>query len=285
MPRLTDAILGAKGYAQHALAPMVDLRNGAQMGPTTDKGAYSSNTAYGRRSIIPFLLEIPTGFRLLHDPDTFTRSLKALVELHPKTIEGLQSTLSVEFMSNPVGGAGEIQEDFTKVTRTPSTPTFTFGEKYGKPVNSLFDIWIRMLMMDPETNYAGIISQGNKPTDMLADFASMSMLFVEPDPTHTYAQEAWLCTNMKPKSAGEVVGSRDITQGNQQTDYSIEFTAITQVGLGVKQLGQRYLQAMALGGMNPHLKPAFLQKSDADVASSDRGYEVKMAADARNVVA
>lgn len=285
MPRLSDALLGKTSYAQHSLVPTLNVANGGQFGAIHDIGAYSSNTPYLRPSVLPFVLEVPTGIQYLHDPQTFVRSLKALMELHPRSIEGLQSTLTAEFASQIVGAAGEIQEDVTKTTRTPSNPTFNFVEKYGKPINSMFDIWMRMLMMDPDTNYAGVISRANRPTDMLSDFASMTMLFVEPDPTHQFCQEAWLCTNMKPKSAGEVVGSRDITTGRQQTEYSIEFTAITVNNLGTRMLGQRYLQAMSLSGMNPFLKPAYLDKASADVQAADRGYTEKMATDARSVVA
>ena len=41
-------------------------------------------------------------------------TLKALVELHPKSIEGLNSTLRVEWAETPFGGAGEMQQDVTE---------------------------------------------------------------------------------------------------------------------------------------------------------------------------
>lgn len=285
MSRLKDTFLGQnKGYGKYANAPIVDLRNGGQHGPMPDIGAYVSSSNYVRRNLIALLIEAPRGFNHLEDPDTFHRTLKALVELHPKSIEGLQSTLTVDFVENPVGGGGEMQEDISNVTRARSTPTFVIPEKYNKPVSLFFHAWITGLMMDPNSKYAAVISGPNRPTDMLPDYTGMTVLFIEPDPTHTKVLEAWLSTNMMPKTSGEIIGRKDLTQGGESVDYSIEFTALTQHGVGVRQFAQRMLDQMSLGGMNPNLQNAFVQQVSADVKAADKGYTETLASEARNRV-
>lgn len=275
MSRLKDAVLAANaGYAVGANQPMVSLESGnGQLGYMADYTAYVSNAAYVKRNLIAFLVEAPRGFQDLDNPPRWVGTLKALVELHAKTIEGLQSTLQVEFAENPVGGAGEMQEDITKVTRARSVPVFTWTEKYGKPINSFLSGWIQNLMQDPETGYPAVVTRGQrKPTDLLPDYTGMTVLFVEPDPTGTKVVEAWLSTNMMPKSAGDVTGRRDITAPGETIDYNIEFTALTQNGIGVKKLAQKFLDQMSLTGANPNLRPAFINDITADVKAGEAGY-------------
>lgn len=285
MTRLSDTILGNRGYSQYSQVPMVDLRNGAQNGPMTDTGSYVSNSAYVRRSIIAILIEAPRGFQDLDSPDVYVETLKALVELHPKSIEGLQSTLTVEHVENAVGGGGEMQEDFSNVTRARSNPTFVWTEKYGKPISSFLRNWITGLIMDPITKFPTVISRGVRaPTDLLPDYNGMTVLFFEPDPTHTKVVESWLCTNMQPKSSGDITGRRDMTQAGESIDYSIEFTSLTQHGVGVHQFAQRILDGMNLNGMNPNLQKAFVQQISEDVKAAEKGYTETLDTEARTHV-
>lgn len=285
MSRLKDTILGQKGYGQYAPAPLVDLRNGGQNGPMPDIAAYVSSSAYVRRNIIALLIEAPRGFQDLQDPTTYVETLKSLVELHPKSIEGLQSTLTVDFVENAVGGGGEMQEDIANVTRARSNPTFVWNEKYGKPVSRFFRSWITDIIMDPQTKFPTVVSRGaRRPSDLLPDYTGMTVLFFEPDPTHTKVVEAWLSTNMMPKTSGDITGRRDLTQAGESVDYSIEFTALTQQGVGVVQFAQKLLDAMNLSGMNPNLQKAFIQQVSADVKAADKGYTETLSTEARNHV-
>ncbi len=287
MSRLADTILGQKAYGQYAQAPMVDVKNGGQNGPMTDLTSFVSNSAYVRRNIVALLIEVPRGFRDL-DPgtNTYAETLKALIELHPKSIEGLNSTITAEFVENAVGGAGEMQEDISNTTRARSTPTFVWTEKYGKPIRAFLQNWIQGLMMDPITKYPLVISNenGRKPTDLLPDYTGMTVLFFEPDPTHTKVLEAWLCTNMMPKTSGEITGRRDLTQGGESLDYSVEFTALTQHGFGVVRFAQRLLDGMNLNGMNPNLQRSFVDTIVADVTAAGKGYTESMADNARTKI-
>ncbi len=277
MARLSGTILGKKAFASQSEAPVVDVRLGAQMGPSTDFTSYISNTPYVRRNLIAILVEAPKGFQDLENPDIYIGTLKTLVELQAQSITGLNSQIDLQFEEVPVGGAGEMQETPSNSTRVRSTPTFTWVEKYGKPISKFLRTWITQLIMDPQTKYPAILAKkGRALTDILPDYNSMTVLFIEPDPTGTRVLEAWLCTNMQPKTTGEITGSRDLTQPGEKRELSIEFTAITQVGEGVNLFAQRQLDAMNLNGMNPNQHKAFVNAVEADVNAATQGYGQKL---------
>lgn len=275
--RLQNTILGNRAYGQDSQTPMVNLQIGGQMGPMTDFVGYVSNSAYVRRNVICQLVAAPRGFRDLDNPEIWEQTLKSLVELHAKSIEGLVSTLTVEHVENAVGGAGEMQQDISNVTRSRSTPTFMWTEKYGQPVRAFLEGWVQMLIMDPITKYPGIISTGKRPSDLLPDYTGATMLFFEPDPTFTKVTKAWLCTNMRPNNqVAENTGRRDLTQAGESVDYSVEFTALTQVGNRVLAFAQERLNAMSLNGMNPNFQSAFVSTIDPYVRDTDNGYSEQL---------
>lgn len=275
---IASAILGTKAYGLNNTDArgMVDITapGVGQNGYQTDFRGYVSNANYVRRNIVAVLIEAPRGFQLLPDSKEWVNTLKSLVEVHAQSIEGLNSTLNVDWAETAVGGAGEMQEDLQNVTRNRSTPTFTWVEKRGMPILSFLNGWVTNLLMDPITKVPGVMSRvGEKPGDLLPDFTGATILFFEPDPTHTRIAKAWLCTNMHPKgSIGELVGSRDLTSGGDTLTYSIEFTALTQVGYAVNLLAQTYLDNLNLTGVNPNNTPAFVSRIEQDVLNGGDGY-------------
>lgn len=277
--RLTDAILGQQAFGRGHASPMLNLKNGGQFGFGNDYPGMVSNSPYVRRNLIALLIKAPLGFRLLNEEGVYTNTLKSLVELHSKRIDGLQAQITVETQSTPFGGAGEQHEAPSNTLRQQSTPTFTWDEKYGRPINRFLESWIQELIMDPITKFPNVISRGGtKPADLLPDFYSATMLFMEPDPTHQFVDKAWLCANMFPKNGGEKIGRKDQTTGGDLQEYSVEFSAITQVGLGVDRFAQRLLDQMNLTGANPNLRPSFLNDLTADVKAAADGYSNRIAA-------
>ena len=271
--RHREAILDNQAHSIGKDAPMVDLKFGGQFGFMADYTNYVSSSRYIRRNIIPILVEAPRGFQNLRNPDKHVETLKALVELHATGIEGLQSNLTVEMSETPLGGAGEMQQSVMNVTRERSTPSFTWPEKYGNPINTFLESWITNLLMDPETKYPRVISQGDANVgDLLPDFQAMTVMFIEPDPTHTKVVKAWLSTNMMPLTGGENLGSKEIGTGGQEVEHSVEFSAITQIGQAVSDFAQRLLDELNLTGANPNRRPAYLDELSADVKRGESGY-------------
>lgn len=267
-----DTIMDQTAYAAASNAPMVNLAHGAQMGPSVDFRNFVSNAAYVKRNIIAFLIEAPRGFQDLDRPDLYVAALKVLVELHAQSIDGLQGGVTVAVTETPVGGAGEMQQDPTNVTRARTEPSFVWKEKYGAPIQKFLETWITDLIMDPNTKTPRVIAAGTRPQDLLPDYYGMTVLFVEPDPTGTRVIRAWLSTNMFPLDGIEVTGRRDITQDMAEQEYTVRFAAMTQMGEGVDNFAQQKLDELTMSGLNANTQQAFVQQVDADVAASNVGW-------------
>lgn len=281
-----DSILNA-GTAYSIHSPSINLDYGAQQGymprigmvglDGKSYGEWISNHAYIRRNIIPVLLQQPKFFDLMPESDQFKSTFKALMEVHPLTIEGLQSGLTVETDEHPVGAAGEQQEEVTNVTRARSQITYTFKERAGRSINKFLNMFIRYGMMDPDTkipNIAKYISDMEEVGNMYTpDFYTATMLFIEPDITGKVVTNAWLCTNMFPKSDGEVIGKRDIRSAAEIPEYSIEFSSITMNNEGVLKLADSILSQLTVLNNIPDLDLILpVTEIDSSVSTYNTGF-------------
>lgn len=273
MARLTEAILGQKAFGGHANQPMLDLTYGGQHGWAPNLTEWVSNQAYVRRNLVCVLLEAPRFFTLMPDPAKWVSTLKSLLELHCRSIEGFNAALTVDTDEHPVGGAGEMQQEVINVTRARTEPSFTFVEKYGRPIQTFIQHWIQYALMDPETKYALVGTLEKKPDDLLADWFSCSALFFEPDPTHRKVVQAWVTTNMFPKETGEIVGKRDLTSASEILNLTIPFTGISQYGLGVNLFAQKILDGININNANPYTRKSFIEAVSSDVAAATEGYK------------
>jgi len=229
-----------------------------------DKSFHSewiSNHKYVSKNVVAVVLQTPRFFDFMPDPQKWINAFKALIELHSKSIEGLSSGLTVEYSEHAVGGAGEMQEEVTNVTRARSTVTHTVEEKAGKPINRFLTDWIRYGLMDPDTKHALIGTMSNWKNELYTpEYYTATVLYFEPDITMRSIVEAWLCTNMAPKGNGEVVGKRDLTSGGEVKEIAIEFTSITMYNEPVRRLAQSILDEMTTIKVDPHQLPMFVSE-------------------------
>ena len=273
MTRLTDAMMTG-GYTRDIDRPILDLKNGGQHGWSPNLTEWQSNQAHISRPLVCVMLEAPKMFTVMPDSQKWISSLKALFELHAYTIEGFNATLKVDTEEHQVGGAGEVQQEVVNVTRERSAPKFTFIEKYGRPAQTLLDYWIRYGLMDPETKFALLSTLGNAGvTDMLADWYSATCLFVVPDPLHKTVDKAWITTNMFPLGAGEVTAKRDIKSAQEMLTLDVEFSGLSQYGLGVSRFAQTILDKISVTNADPFMRPSFVDGISADVEAAANGYE------------
>jgi hypothetical protein len=288
MSRVPGAILSStSGQAQLHTTNMLDLQYGGVMGWAPRYGEIDSNQQYISKNVIPILLQAPTMFKDMPGGDSLTAQLRALVEERALSIEGLNRTLTVETTDTPFG-ASEVQEDPTRVVRARTELTYNWNEKYGKPVNALLELWIQYGIGDPEAQFALINTlDGNrkKITDMLFDRFTMSMMFIEPDPTHSFVIEAYIGAAMYPKAGGDNTSKFDKTAGGEKRDYSIPFAGIYQTGLGVKKAAQAILDTINITNANPFTRAAMIDKISADVLKASRGYSSSVDATANRQVA
>ncbi len=273
MSRVTDAILGQKAFGRGSNQPILDATFGGQMGYAPVLTEWVNNAAYIRKNLICVLLEAPGFFQNMDEPQKWVDTLKAMVELHPQSIEGLNAGITLEFDEHPVGGAGEMQQEVTDSKRARSEPVFTFVEKVGLPFQTFLTQWITYGIMDPDTKFAlANTLTGTRPDDMLPDQYTASMLFMEPDAQHKRVVKSWVGTNMMPKGTGEIIGRRDIRTASEKLELSIEFTGIFQFNLGSNIFAQSILDNINMANANPYLRPSFIQKVSPGVEASTKGY-------------
>lgn len=286
MTRPTDLLLGPKAYGRGRAAPMMNLKNGGQFGYTPDYSTLVSSQPYVRGHVIAKLLSAPRGFDLLPEPDYWKETLKALIELHPESWEGLNSTLTVEHASAGFGGAGEEIEEESDFKRERSNPSAKYTEKRGKSIQTFWEGYIQMLMGTPETKYPLVMTlPRGREYDGMIDSKSFTTLYFEPDRTGTRVVDAWLCAGMRPKGAGTREGSRDLRSGMQLNEFNVEFTSITQVGYGVLNLAQQIMDQMNMTGASPLARPAYLDKVQPNVSTlTGTGYTEQLAQVARTSV-
>lgn len=256
--RVIDAVL-EKNTLYSTGAPSINLEYGGQMGFMPRIGTlgpdgrsyeeWMSNQAYIRRNVIPILLTYPKFFDYMPNSQSWVRVLKAMMERHPIRIEGLNQSITIETDQHPVGGAGEMQDEYTNVNRTPSTPSFVWQELGGEPVERFWRTYVSYGMMDADTKIANVkvfMTLGQNYNGLYTpDFYTFSMLFVEPDPLGKCPNRAWLINNMFPKSMPEVVGSRDMKAAGEMKEISMEFSALgCPPNVALNTMAERLLAAM-----------------------------------------
>ena len=259
MARITDAILN-KGVAYATTAPVADLKYGGQNahfarigrvgadGKSYDE--WISNQAYIQRNIIPVVIRSPKFFNFMPEPEKWVDAYKALMELHPLTITGLTSGLTVDVDTHAIGGAGEEQEEVTNVKRTKSIVSTTYKEKANKSIMKYLDIYIRYGMMDPDTKKPLVSELIENIEDVggmyTADFYTGTVLYIEPDITQKYVVDSWLSTNLFPKSNGERTGKRDLHNPGEAPELTIEWGGITMNNNVVTELAERILKDLTV---------------------------------------
>ena len=275
--RYKDIFIGERGYGDGAAKNTIALDQAGTYQFAPHISNYGGNTPYARRNVQGYLIEAPQFFRFMKDGDLLVRCLKALVEVHARTITGLNRTKTVDTAAAAWGGSGENIDTPTNVTRAVSTPTFGMFELQGRAVTKFIDTWITYGIGDENTKVPLVVSQGNvAPEDYDARFYSATMLFVEWDPTGQDVVSAWLCTNMFPKGTPNWEGSKDAGQMAQYEDITVEFTALSDVSLSTENLARKLVRELNVAGMNPNRTANAFTGISADVLAAEVGLKKQL---------
>lgn len=288
--RYTDAVITNNQSTYATTAPALNLAYGGMNGFVPRIGSigpdgktyqeWMSSQPYVRKNVIPILLNYPRFFDFMPPNNMYwVRTFKAIMEQHPLSIDGLNQSLTVETDSFQVGAGGAVYEEITRVTRTPSTPTFVWNEKAGEAVTRFFEWYLKTCIMNPDTQMADarvFMNVDDYQGIVTPDFKSFSMLFLEPDPLGKVVNRAWLIENMTPKPGTlEIIGSRDLRQANGFKEVSIEFTALDCIpSIAVNTFATRLLQAMKSANIRPDFD-SILPVTDIDptVMAADTGID------------
>lgn len=257
------------------VTPKVDLSLGGQNGLMQSPYQWTSSAGYVRQKIIAILISAPLLMDFIDNPAIQISALKSLIELMPNKIDGLQSTVTWDYDGPLVGHAGEKFVSPLKAARAVSAPVFEWSDKYGQAVTKFWTEYGRLLILDPDLGVPGIvaapgyISGGSPP--ILPEMQTMTVLYIEPDPTMTNVTNAWLSTNMMPLTGGEIVGRREMGGAGEVPTISVEFTALTLIGKAVNTLAKNYLASLSLQDLRPLELNAYAPGVDANVDAAAQG--------------
>lgn len=270
--------------------PFIDLSIGGQNGAMPDPAHWVSGSGYVPQKLIAVLVEAPSLMQYMPGGSKNIATLKALIELQPKMIDGLKSTLTVEFGEAIVGHAGEIFQTPTKTSRERSEPSFTWTEKYGMAIARYWHEYIRYLMLDPDLQAAGVIaSPSYQGEPIVGNAQAFTTLFIEPDPTFRFVTNAWICFNMMPQQTPDILGKREMGGNGEVPEASVTFTAYTRTGTAVVTFAQKYLQSLTLTDLRPidlKLQDEYMQgQVFANVDTAGQGYKEEISNAVMNGVA
>ena len=280
--RLGDAILPiGQGFNQYynREGTLTDPMYGAVNGYAPEYREWVSAVQERIQHGIPFLIDAPAGFEYLtNDPMQLVAQLRAIMELHPRKIEGFEAGLQLENADIPWGGGGQKLHVFTNVTRDQTSWKSTTDDKEGAPIRRFWEYYIQMLMANEESKVPGVATLSRRPKHWLPDMWTFTMGFIIPDPLHQYVKQSWIVTNMCPKDGfSGITASRELEAAMQTRQYSHDFGGLAAYGPGIDAYCQKYLDRMNLAGANPALRKAwvedlYVENIDADVLATMRGF-------------
>lgn len=247
-------------------APVEDARYGAQYGWGIDIQEYLSQHPYTSGQIIPLVLRNPDGFRLLKDNGLLAATFKSLLEVGSHRIEGLRRSYQPEVGEYEIGGAGHVMHYHSNVKQDQSEVTFTMYDRNNACISRAWEFYYRTFIFDAQTKAPMIITMGEKPDKILADFYSWVMIFIEPDITQTKAVDAYMIANMSPKTLPTIEHRRDLSSAREIREISITMTGIQDTSFGTLAVAQMILDRLNYTGANPQMQPAPLEGADADAA-------------------
>lgn len=257
--KVKGAVQGkGQGVAGHspALNPLYGAQNGLypRYGAMVDgkhAAEWINAAPYISQPVIPILLETPKMFDFLPNKEFWIAASKNILENMPKSIDGLDSTLTVDSDEQDMGRGNNKFSTPTRVTKAQSKLTFTWIERMGRPISKFLYFIITTGIQNPETGRPDIIKFLDPKKDAsqygglwTPDQYSFSMMFIETDVLGFSVEKAWLCTNMYPNGSGpEEKGSRNLTDGGSTLEISIEFPCITMDhhNAGVLALAEKLL--------------------------------------------
>lgn len=248
---MQDAIVekvSSLGVSPNAL--VANVARSGQLGTGIRLAKLDGATPMVFNPAIAVVLSVPT----MWDPwPKLQENLKALMETHAKSITGIDFSYSLETADTPVGHDGQQLSVPTRTTRSQVSPSVTFTEYAGMPIYNLFLTWIKDIQ-HPDTNASAlptkITSNGDVPGWYMSSY-SMSMLFIQPDPTGLpdRIQDAFIVANMFPKDIGEIGIQRSLGT-TEMKERSISFTGIVQHNENTRELGYRVAEMLQMERIN-----------------------------------
>jgi len=258
--KITDMLNQITSDQSYAELPTIDIHKGGQWGLLPRIGGVNNDAAihewmheqaYQKRDLIPIALQVPRMFDLLPNSADWKTAAKAMLEVHAKTIDGLNASLTVDTTEHELGLSGAVFKEVSDVKREGSSVTITLDERMGTPFETLLDVWIRYGMMDPDLKaplITRIVPEESLPKIWTPDWYTMTAIFIEPDSLYRRAVRGWLVANLFPTSNPEITGKKNKKAGRELKEINLDLGgfAIPSTNKRIRQLSNSILQKLAL---------------------------------------
>lgn len=178
------------------------------------------------------------------DLELMDRMIKAMVELHPVSMDGLNTGF----------GSHGLSVNQQKAS-------FNVIEKYGRVFDKLLHRW-----HDDYNNWHSLNCK-EMPDTPVIESVTIDMIFFEPDPTHSQIVHAWKGTNLHPFYYSGIRSRRDISGRGYGEIESLDFNLAGTYTMGseVHAEAQTVLDGLVLADSNPYTQAEFVGKISDDV--------------------
>lgn len=228
---------------------VANIKQGGQLGAGAQYTRLDAATPLIYVPAIVLVTHLPTIF---DNNDQYRGMLKALVETHAKSIDGIDISYTIGTEGSIVGHDQQEVRVPTRTTREIVNPQMTFQELTGNPVWNIFYKWI-ISMNHPDTNaslMAAIIDNDQALPFIVSSF-SMSILVIQPDPTGIPDNiiEALHIVNMFPTTTTEQ-GIKRVLGTYEAKERNIPFTGIVQHNDNIRALGKNVMEVIQYHKLN-----------------------------------
>ena len=200
--------------------------------------------------IVPIVMHMPTMFANIQ---YYAEVLKALVERHAKTIDGIDFGYTLETEATPSGHDGQTLKIPTNARRGEVSPSMVFSELNGMLVWNFFKNWMHMIK-SPDTQAAtlgGLTTNSSTIPPQTLSVFSMDVMFIQYDTTLRPENilDGYMIAGMYPTDIGQGGFKREIGQSTMP-ERTIAFTGIVQHNDATKQKAIDIAQLLALHSVN-----------------------------------
>lgn len=286
--RVQEALLGeGVAFGRGKSHRMLDPRFGGQGAAYAPLyGEWVSSALHRRQNLVGVLLQPPRAFELVPDGDRWTGMLKAIVERHALTYEGLNGTVTLSVDANPVGGGGQQMNEVLNSVEEQSNVVMTFMDRDGMTIANFWREFITMFIMDPHSKMPNFATMpgAQQATDWLPDMYTFSMAFFEPNHLFNQVVNAWVVADMFPQSSGEILGSMDRQSQLNTVPLNITMGGLAQFGDGPRRFCRDIQKTMSITGAAPTSRESFIKEINAGVLKAEYGYQYSMETVGREAV-
>lgn len=226
-----------------------NIMEGGQLGLGSRLPNIDAATPLVFPSVVPVITHVPTMF---YQVDKMPELLKALVEQHTKTIDGVDFGYTVEEGDGYTLTDGQDVKVPLRGKRAAISPTMTLQEIQGNIVFNFMKTWMSMLS-HPDTGFSKLSSFiGSEDIDpFVFSYFSMDLLLIQFDITMLPKNiiDAVFVTCMWPKGAGNIGIKKEVGTSTTQ-ERSLEFNGILQHNYNTYRAGQIIAEMLSLHKAN-----------------------------------